>query len=323
MSMETPGAGGLQLNATDVEKFVGASAPDSRGPAGGEVAGSGTMFRQMLRIFAKNKLAVIAVGYVIALTLFCFVGPSLYHSNQLDANAALLYTDTPPGPGFPLGADSSGFDILGRLMFAGQASLELGFLSAFIGLTIGVAYGVFAGYRGGALDTVMMRFVDAMLSIPGLFLLLAVISVFGRSKLLLILILGLTGWFGTARLLRSEALSLRDREFAQAVRAMGGSSPRIIWRHILPNTVSTMMTVATFAVADSILALTALGYLGVGIPIPETDWGTMIQQGSVNFQIGYWWELYPVCALFLLLVISFNYIGDALRDTFEVRLREQ
>jgi peptide/nickel transport system permease protein len=169
----------------------------------------------------------------------------------------------------------------------------------------------------------MMRIVDAMLSIPGLFLLLAVISVFGRSKLLLILILGFTGWFGTARLLRSEALALRDREFAQAVRAMGGSSSRIIWRHILPNTVSTMMTVATFAIADSILALTALGYLGVGIPIPQTDWGTMIQQGSVNFQIGYWWQLYPVCIVFLLLVISFNYIGDALRDAFEVRLRER
>ena len=323
MAMETPGAGGLQLNTADADKLVGAVAPTSQGPSGGEVAGSGTMLRQMLRIFMKNKLAVASVAYVISLTLFCFVGPYLYHSNQLDANASLLYTNNPPGAGFPLGADSSGFDILGRIMFAGQASLELGFLSAFIGLTIGVAYGVFAGYRGGVLDTVMMRIVDAMLSIPGLFLLLAVISVFGRSKLLLILILGFTGWFGTARLLRSEALSLRDREFAQAVRAMGGSSSRIIWRHILPNTVSTMMTVATFASADSILALTALGYLGVGIPIPQTDWGTMIQQGSVNFQIGYWWQLYPVCIVFLLLVISFNYIGDALRDAFEVRLRER
>ena len=306
MAMETPGAGGLQLNTADADKLVGAVAPTSQGPSGGEVAGSGTMLRQMLRIFMKNKLAVASVAYVISLTLFCFVGPYLYHSNQLDANASLLYTNNPPGAGFPLGADSSGFDILGRIMFAGQASLELGFLSAFIGLTIGVAYGVFAGYRGGVLDTVMMR-----------------ISVFGRSKLLLILILGFTGWFGTARLLRSEALSLRDREFAQAVRAMGGSSSRIIWRHILPNTVSTMMTVATFAIADSILALTALGYLGVGIPIPQTDWGTMIQQGSVNFQIGYWWQLYPVCIVFLLLVISFNYIGDALRDAFEVRLRER
>lgn len=323
MAMDTPGASGLQLNDQDAAKVVDVAAPAMSTPSGGDVAGDSTMLRQMVRIFAKNKLAVASVAYIVLLTLFCFVGPYLYHSNQLDANAALLSTNNAPGPGFPLGADSSGFDILGRLMFGGQASLELGFLSAFIGLTIGVAYGVVAGYRGGVVDTIMMRIVDAMLSIPGLFLLLAVISVFGRSKLLLILILGFTGWFGTARLMRSESLSLRDREFAQAVRAMGGSSSRIIWRHILPNTVSTMMTVATFAIADSILALTALGYLGVGIPLPETDWGTMIQSGSVNFQIGYWWQLYPVCTVFLLLVISFNYIGDALRDAFEVRLRER
>jgi len=308
------------MSTTDINQIP---VPSPAENFGGEVADNGTFLRQFLRVFGQNKLALLSVAYVVSLSIFCFIGPFFYHSNQTDANASLSFTNLAPRAAFPLGTDGSGFDILGRLMFGGKSSLELGFLAAFIGLTIGVGYGIISGYRGGIVDTVMMRFVDAMLSIPGLFLLLAVISVFGRSKMLLILILGFTGWFGTARLMRSEALSLRDREFAQAVRAMGSGSGRIIWKHILPNSVSTMMTVATFAVADSILALTGLGYLGVGIPLPETDWGTMIQAGSVNFQVGYWWQLYPVCAIFLLLVISFNYIGDALRDAFEVRLRER
>ena len=307
------------MSTIDITQTTGPSSENF----GGEVADNGTFWRQFIRVFQQNKIALFSVAYVIGLVIFCFIGPFFYHSNQLDANQALMNVNLPPGKGFPLGTDSSGFDILGRLMFGGKASLQFGFLAAFISMTVGVGYGIISGYRGGLLDTVMMRIVDALLSIPGLFLLLAVISVFGRSKLLLILILGLTGWFGTARLMRSEALSLRDREFAQAVRAMGSGSARILWKHILPNSVSTMMTVATFDVANSILALTGLGYLGVGIPIPETDWGSMIQAGSVNFQVGYWWQLYPVCIVFLLLVISFNYIGDAMRDAFEVRLRER
>jgi peptide/nickel transport system permease protein len=281
------------------------------------------LWRQMLTVFLSNKAAVAATLYVVLLTLFCFVGPFFYHSNQTDPSASLLYVNAPPQHGLPLGADYIGFDVLGRLMVGGQSSLELGYLSAAIALFVGVVYGLVSGYVGGWLDALMMRFVDVMLSIPGLFLLLAVIAILGRSKMLLILFLGLAGWFGNARLMRSESMALRDREFAQAVRAMGGSSWRIIVRHILPNTVSTTLTVATFAVADSILALTTLGFLQLGIPLPQTDWGTMIQNGTTNFQLGYWWQLYPVCAIFLLLVISFNYIGDALRDAFEVRLRER
>jgi peptide/nickel transport system permease protein len=289
----------------------------------GDIRGTERMWRQMFRVFVGNKLAVASISYVILVVLFCFVGPFFYHSNQLDASASLGFVNAAPQKGFPLGADYQGFDILGRLMFAGQSSLELGFLAAMISLVVGVGYGIFSGYVGGWIDSLLMRIVDVMLSIPGLFLLLATISLFGRSKTLLILVLGLTGWFGDARLLRGEAIALRDREFAQAVRAMGGGSGRIIWRHILPNTVSTMMTVSTFALAGSILALTSLGFLGLGIPLPQTDWGAMIQFGSQNFQIGCWWQVYPVCGLFLLLIISFNYIGDAMRDMFEVRLRER
>ncbi|MCX6508584.1 MAG: ABC transporter permease [Actinobacteria bacterium] len=274
-------------------------------------------------VFKQNKAAVVALLFIVAVVLFCYVGPWFYHSNQTDASAGLFFTNLPPQRGFPLGTDSQGYDILGRIMFGGQTSLEVGLLSALVAMTWGAIYGLVSGYRGGAIDAVLMRIVDALLSIPGLFLLLALMAVFSRSELLLVLVLGLTGWYGVARLTRSEALALRNREYVSAVRSMGGGSTRIIRRHILPNSVSTLITVTTFTIGDSILALSALGFLQLGVPLPKTDWGTMLNTGIQSIQLNQWWQVYPVAFVFLVLVISFNYVGDALRDVFEVRLRTQ
>ena len=323
------------FSRTAADEFLGESigpGPDdllteegAAAPSGGEVAGTGgSLFFQMLRIFRSNKMAVVSLMTLIAITLFCFLGPYFYHSNQTVINLNVLPSQA-PSAAHPLGTDSQGFDMLGRMMYAGKTSLTVGIIAAIITMTFGITYGVIAGYRGGALDSVLMRIVDVLLSIPGLFLLLAIIAVFGHSKNMIILIIGLVSWYGVARLMRAEALSLREREFAQAVRAMGGGSRRIIWRHVLPNSISTIVTLATFAVADSILFLAALGFLGVGIAPPDTDWGTMINSGNAldQIQLGYWWEVLPVAILFLLVVISLNFIGDALRDSFEVRLRER
>ncbi len=275
------------------------------------------------RIFRQNKAAVIALAFIIAVVLFCYVGPHFYHSNQTDAFEGLFSTNLPPQAGFPLGTDDQGFDILGRIMYGGQTSLEVGLLAALVAMTWGAAYGLISGYRGGAIDAVLMRIVDALLAIPGLFLLLALMAVFNRSELLLVLVLGGTGWYGVARLTRSEALALRNREYVSAVRSMGGSNTRIIRRHVLPNSVSTLITVTTFTVGDSILALSALGFLQLGVPLPKTDWGTMLNTGVQSIQLNQWWQVYPVASIFLFLVVSFNYVGDALRDVFEVRLRTQ
>ena len=267
------------------------------------------------RIFRQNKAAVVALTYIIAVVLFCYVGPHFYHSNQTDAFEGLFSTNLPPQAGFPLGTDDQGFDILGRIMYGGQTSLEVGLLAALVAMTWGALYGLVSGYRGGAIDAVLMRIVDALLAIPGLFLLLALMAVFNRSELLLVLVLGGTGWYGVARLTRSEALALRNREYVSAVRSMGGSNTRIIRRHVLPNSVSTLITVTTFTVGDSILALSALGFLQLGVPLPKTDWGTMLNTGVQSIQLNQWWQVF--------LVVSFNYVGDALRDVFEVRLRTQ
>ena len=293
-------------------------------PAGGEVAGSGNLFVQMVRVFRQNKVALFCVGLLVFIVLFCFLGPYIYSTNQTDLTAFLGETcSAPPSWKHPLGTDASCFDMLGRMMVGGQASLSVGFLAAMLAVVVGVIYGVIAGYRGGAVDAVMMRFIDIMLSIPGLFLILAVTTIFGRNRTLMILVIGLLGWFGTSRLLRAEALTLREREFAQAVRSMGGGSPRIVQHHIIPNSISTIATVATFAIGDAIFALAGLGFLGIGLMLPDSDWGSMLNASTDAIFLGYWWQVYPVSILFLALIISFNYIGDALRDAFEVRLRER
>jgi peptide/nickel transport system permease protein len=302
-------------------------------PAGGEVAGHGSMLRQMVRVFAQNKLAVLSLFYLVFITVACFFGPLVYHSLQ-NAGLAITeanntcYNNSPlgiagPMAGHPLGCTPDGLDELGRILDAGKYSLIVGYVSAIVTMTFGVFYGIVAGYKGGKLDTVLMRVNDMFLSIPGLYLILLIISFLGRGTVGLIMVIGFTGWFGVARLMRGEALMLRDREYSQAVRAMGGGSSRIIWKHILPNSMSTMATAGTFALGDSILALTALGFLGLGLQAPLTDWGTMIQEGSTNFYSGAWWQIWPLAIIFILVVLSTNYIGDALRDAFEVRLQER
>jgi peptide/nickel transport system permease protein len=189
---------------------------------------------------------------------------------------------------------------------------------------VGTIYGMIAGFFAGITDTVMMRLLDALLSIPYFFFLITIISLFGRSTTFLILAIGLTGWWGNARIIRSDALLIRNLEYSQASTSMGASKWHIIRRHVFPNSISNIVTVATFSVADAILFLSALGFLGLGIQLPQTDWGTMLQDGTSQLQsANYWWEVYPLAAIFILVVVAINYIGDALRDSFEVRLVER
>jgi peptide/nickel transport system permease protein len=282
------------------------------------------MWRQRLRIFAHNKLAVTSVIFLLALVLFCYLGPILYHTNQTDQATALNNPfNAPPSLKHLLGTDSSGFDELGRIMFGGEYSLSLGILAGMITIVVGTIYGMVSGFLGGIVDTIMMRFLDALLSIPLLFLLITLIAVFERSTVFLIVIIGVTGWFGNARIIRGDALLIKKLEYSQAATAMGASKWHIILRHVFPNSMSNIVTVATFSVADAILFLSTLGFLGLGIPTPQTDWGTMLQNGSVQQSNGFWWEIYPTALLFVLLIVAITYVGEALRDAFEVRLLER
>jgi peptide/nickel transport system permease protein len=291
-------------------------------PEGGEVSSVGGMGRQILRVFIENKLAVVGLFVIVFFILFCFVGPLLYHTNQTNAELALnANQNASPGSGDPLGTDTTGFDMLGRLMFGGQASLIVGFASAFVATVIGVVYGAIAGFVGGWIDAIMMRFVDMLLSVPVLFLLIALVTIYKQSEVLIIVVIAFVSWLVPARLVRGETLTLRVREYVEAVRVMGGSRTRIVGRHIVPNSIGTIVVFATFQVADSILLLAALGFIGLGIPAPGTDWGTMLSNGVNSAALGYWWEIYPAGLCIVLVVIAFNFIGDALRDALEVRLQ--
>ena len=296
--------------------------PGARG--GGDVVSHGGLGRRILSVFFENKLAVAGVIVIIAFLLFCYVGPFFYHTNQTSASAALLApNNAPPGNGHPLGTDSSGFDILGRLMYGGQISLLVGFAAAAIASVFGALYGAISGFFGSWLDPVLMRVVDAFLSIPVLFLAIVLATVFRPSLTVFIFVIAFVSWLIPARLIRGQALSLRQREYVQAVKVMGGSRTRIILRHIIPNSIGTIIVNATFNIADAILLLAALGFIGLGVPAPQTDWGSMLSNG-VNYALdGYWWEIYPAGLCIVLVVVAFNFIGDALRDALEVRLQQR
>jgi peptide/nickel transport system permease protein len=278
-------------------------------------------WRMIARAFVENKLALAGLIMVVAVALFCFVGPLFWHTNQVSTN--LFQVNKAPSGAHPLGTDDLGYDVLGRLMAGGQSSLEVGLAVALVATGLGVLYGVVSGFAGGLTDAVMMRFVDIVLAIPVVYLFIDLASEFKPTLLLLILVLSLLSWLGPARLVRGETLSLRVREFVEAVRTMGGRSGRIIARHLVPNTMGTIAVNATFQVADAILTLAVLSYLGFSLPPPTATWGGMLENG-VNFLYdGYWWEIYPAGVLIVLTVVAFNFIGDGLRDSLDVRLQRR
>jgi ABC-type dipeptide/oligopeptide/nickel transport system permease subunit len=273
------------------------------------------------REFAQNRLAVTGAAILAFFVLFSFVGPVLYHGNYLTSD--LLSTNLPPGAGHPLGTNNQGYDELGLLMKGGQAALEVGFFSAFIAIVIGALWGAISGLAGGVVDAVMMRVVDVFLSVPFLFIVLIVAVRYGASVVSLSLLIGAFSWLVPARLVRGEVLTLRVRDFVAAARVAGAGRARLIGRHLLPNALGVMIVNVTFQVADAILYIAALGFLGFGLQWPNQDWGDLLSNGLSYLQDGYWWQVYPVGACIVLVVMACNLIGDALRDSLDVRLRRR
>ncbi len=265
-----------------------------------------------LSAFLHNKRAMTGVGVVVFMLLFCFVGPLIYHTNQTTVNLAI--ENSPPGNGHPLGTDEYGIDILGRLMAGGQSSLELGFAVGIASTLLGVLYGAISGTIGGIGDGLMMRIVDTLLAVPTFILLIIVASMYTLSLTVIILILTALSWPDVSRLVRGQVLALREREFVQAARSMGSTQRRILVRHMVPNTLGISIVTATFGVADSIYALSALSFLGIGPPPPFTDWGTMLTNGVDNLFNGYWWQVYPPLIVLVIVVVAFRQIGDSLND---------
>jgi len=275
---------------------------------------------RVLRAFAGQRLGLLGLAIIAALTACCFLGPLVYHTDQVHANIAL--TNMPPGPGRPLGTDSNGYDILGRLLAGGQSTLEICFAVALLATALGVAWGAVSGYTGGLADAVMMRVVDIALAIPAIFVLIYLSSVLRPTTGLLILVLSLLSWLGPARLVRGEALSLRTREFVEAVTVMGGRRRRVIARHLIPNALGVIVVSATFQVADAIILLATLSFLGFGPPPPAATWGGMLSQGTTFLLDGYWWEVYPAGFVIMLTVVAVNLVADALAASLDARQRQ-
>lgn len=273
------------------------------------------------RTFVASPVAVLGTSVVVFVVLFCFVGPLLYPTDQIHTN--LLQIRVAPNTRFPLGTDDLGYNVLGRLMAGGRESLDVGLAAALLASVFGTLYGCVAGFVGGAVDALMMRVVDALIAVPALLLLLLLASIFRPTLAVMIVAIALISWVIPARLVRGEALALRSREFVEATVGAGAGVWRVIFRHIVPNVAGVVVVQATFQVADAILLLAALSFLGLGPPPPATNWGSMLNQGLNYAYANDWWLIYPAGIAIVITVVAFNLLGDALRDALEVRLQRR
>lgn len=293
--------------------------PGPTGAEGGEVSSSGSMLRLFLSVFAENRLALVGAAAIVAMVLFCFLGPVFYHTDQVHTN--LLTANLAPSGQHPLGTDNVGYDVLGRLMVAGQVSLEIGLGAAFLSSLFGAAWGAVSGFLGRWTDSVMMRVVDSIYAIPPLLLMLVMATIFSPTTFMFIAVVAFVSWLPTARLVRGESLSVRTREYVEAARGAGVTNVKVIVRHIIPNVMGTIVVQTTLQVANAILFLAALSYLGLGPPPPATSWGAMLNTGLQAIYDGYWWLIYPAGIAIVITVLAFNFVGDALRDALDVRLQ--
>jgi peptide/nickel transport system permease protein len=227
--------------------------------------------------------------------------------------------DLPPSLAHPFGTDPYSRDVLSRVIYGARLSLLIGVLATIVSLTLGVAYGAIAGYAGGFVDAVMMRLLDALLSIPRLLLLIGVLVAWPRLSIgALVLFLGFTGWFGLSRIVRGQVLALKHAEFVMAAQALGASRRRILLRHLLPNLVSPIVVAATLGVAHVIVLEAGLSYLGIGVPQPQASWGNIIQDGADQVATLWWMSLFP--GLFMVFtVMTLNILSEALRDAYDRR----
>lgn len=219
----------------------------------------------------------------------------------------------PPSTSAWLGTDSLGRDLYSRLLFGARISLLVGVGAIGVAILVGVLVGLLAGWYGGWVDSMLMRFVDVMLCFPTFFLLLAIVAVIGQSITNIVLIIGLTGWMGVARLVRAEALSLKEREFIQAARVLGFGSARVMWRHLLPNTLSPVLVSATLGVGSAILVESGLSFLGLGVQPPTPSWGNILIDAKATLGVA-WWQTVCPGAVILITVLGFNLLGEGLRE---------
>lgn len=265
-----------------------------------------------------NKMAMIGGLMVCFMFVLAILAPVIAPDpGFVDISRQLQ----PPNITALLGTDDLGRDVFSRIAYGARISLLVGFVAVGIATVVGILFGAVAGYYGGWIDIVIMRFVDIMLCFPSFFLILAVIAFLEPSIWNIMIIIGLTGWMGVARLVRAEFLSLRERDFVLAIRSLGASDSRIILRHILPNALSPVLVSAALGIAGAILTESALSFLGIGVQPPTPSWGNMLIAGKQTLGTAWWLSVFPGLAI-LLTVLGYNLLGEGLRDALDPRLKK-
>jgi peptide/nickel transport system permease protein len=286
-----------------------------------------SQFQLAWRKFRKHRLALVGLGMITALILIALIGPILlpYSFNTIPQPEVYVYEGRGPSLSHWFG-ETGGLqrDVLTLVVNGARTSLFIGFSSMFIGVVIGTMVGSIAGYVGGFVDNLLMRIVDVMLSLPILFVILVFARYFGGgrgSPLLIILIFGIFSWMGISRLVRSLFLSIREREFVEAARAVGVRDRRIIFRHILPNAFSPIVVAASLIVAGNIIGEAFISFLGFGVDPTSPTWGNILSNSLTFIPVGnWWWPFFPGFAI-ILTVLAVNFVGDGLRDAFDPRSR--
>ncbi len=274
-----------------------------------------------VRRYAENRLAVVGLIVIILLYLTALAAPWIarYPYDQIQSGMR----DKPPSAEHWFGTDRNGRDVYSRLVKGGQISLAAGFASVVIIMSVGVVLGAAAGFFGGLIDGFVMRFTDILLSIPQLLLLITAAALFHPGLKTTVIVIGLTSWPGTARLVRGQFLALKGQEYVTAARAIGAGPLRIMLSHLFPNSLAIIIVQATLWLSYAIILETSLSYLGLGVVIPTPSWGNMLQDGQREMIAGAWWlTLFPGLAIFLT-VLAFNLMGDGLRDALDPRHRRR
>ncbi|MBW1971605.1 MAG: ABC transporter permease [Deltaproteobacteria bacterium] len=270
------------------------------------------------RYFKRRKLAIIGLVLVILFFFIAIIAPKIapYDPGQINVEEKLIA----PCSRHLLGTDNLGRDLFSRMLYGSRISLSVGFIAVGISIIIGILVGSISGYFGGWIDIILMRFVDIMMCFPSFFLVLTVIALLGPNIVNVMIVIGVTSWMGTARFVRAEFLSLKERDFLYAARAMGASDTRIIFRHLLPNAMAPVLVTATLGVATAILTEAGLSFLGIGVQPPTPSWGNILTEGRIYIFDAWWLTLFPGFAI-LITVLAFNLLGEGLRDALDPRLR--
>ncbi len=274
----------------------------------------------LINFYKYHKLAFFSSIFILGLVFLALITPFITPYSYSEQN--LLLGAAPPSAEYMLGTDVLGRDLFTRMLYGSRVSLLVGFLATLVALTIGVLWGSIAGYLGGRTDSLMMRIVDILDGLPFVIFLILILVIIGRSMTLLFLAIGAFGWLSMARIVRVQVLGLRRQDYVLAAQSMGASNLRILFKHIIPNVLSSVIVYSTLLIPQFMLLEAFLSFLGLGVQPPESSWGILIREGAITME-EYWWLLIFPSIVFSLTLFALNFLGDGLRDYLDPRKTQQ